>query len=454
MKSNDKPSAPGPAFWRRPTLGRRVFFRHAGAAVTGSFLLPGSPWQAIAGAQTSGGKARNVIFIMMAGAPSHVDTFDLKEGAWTISAMEPTTYGPLRWPRGLFPKLAEQIGSIAVVRSAMNYALVHGVMQNWIQIGRNPLSGLNKIAPHIGSVVSRELGDPNAIMPAFVSLNSGGGPGQGYLAPQQAPFYVTPSGGGLGNTTSSAGTTVFDRRYGLLLELDAETRALAEIGPVVKEFEQYNVNARMMMYNSAIDKVFTFDAAERARYGSTGFGNACIAARNLLRGDIGARFIQITVGGWDLHTSIYLGSGLNPTNANSTGRTFDAGLGTLLADLKSDGLLDSTLVFAMGEFGRTTGPLNSGNGRDHYFNQAILFAGAGIQGPKAIGATDSLGRSVVEPGWSMGREVYPEDVEATIYTALGIDYRKVYHDDPLGRGFYLVPDNQGFEYGPLRELWA
>lgn len=444
----------GTHFWRRPAIDRRVFFRHAGAAVAGSFFLPGRSLDTIAkGQSTPVGTAKNVIFVMMAGGPSHTDTFDLKEGAWTLPAMEPTSYGDIRWPRGLFPKLAEQMDSLAMVRSARSYALVHGLVQSWVQIGRNPLSGLSKIAPHIGSVVSRELGDPSSILPAFLSLNSGGGPGQGYLDPRHAPFYVTPGGGGLGNTASPVGAASFDRRYGLLLELDAETRALGEIGPSVKEMEQFNLSARTLMYNGDVDKVFTFDAAERARYGTSGFGNACITARNLLRSRLGTRFIQITVGGWDMHANVYTGNALNPAAATSTGRTFDAGLGTLIADLKNDGLLNETLIFCLGEFGRTVGPLNSGGGRDHFLTQSALMAGAGVKGRRAIGKTDGVGAVISDFGWSARREIRPEDFEATIYSALGIDWTKVYRDDPLNRGFALVPTNQDEEYKPIQELW-
>lgn len=451
-----KPRTPdsGTHFWRRPAMDRRVFFRHAGAAVAGSFFLPGRSLDTIAkGASTPVGTAKNVIFVMMAGGPSHADTFDFKEGAWTLPEMEPTSYGGIRWPRALLPTLAGQMDSLAMVRSARAYALVHGLVQTWVQIGRNPLSGLSKIAPHIGSVVSRELGDPNSILPAFLSLNSGGGPSQGYLEPRNAPFYVTPGGTGLGNTSSPVGATNFDRRYGLLLELDAETRAWGEIGPSVKEMEQFNLSARTLMYNGDVDKVFTFDTAERARYGSSTFGNACITARNLLRARLGTRFIQITSGGWDLHTNIYTGNALNPLSATSTGRTFDAGLGTLISDLKADGLLDETLILCLGEFGRTVGPLNSGGGRDHYFTQSALVAGAGVKGRRVVGTTDTVGAVITDFGWSANREIRPEDFEATIYSALGIDWTKVYHDDPLDRGFALVPTNQDEEYKPIHELW-
>jgi uncharacterized protein (DUF1501 family) len=203
-----------------------------------------------------------------------------------------------------------------------------------------------------------------------------------------------------------------------------------------------------------VDRVFVFDAAERARYGSTGLGNACITARNLIRSRLGARFIQITTGGWDMHSSIYTGGALNPTNASSTGRVFDNAIGTLLGDLKADGALEETLVVCLGEFGRTVGSLNNQGGRDHFLTQAALFAGAGVSGKKAIGKTDGTANVVVEPGWRFNREIYMEDIEATIYSALGIDWTKVYNDDPLNRGFSLVPTNQGLDFAPVHELWA
>ena len=449
--THELPFAP---FWRRPALDRRVFFRHLGAAVAGSFFLPGRSLETIARADAPvKGTARYVVFVNMAGAPSHVDTFDLKEGPWTLPEMEPTSYGGIRWPRGLLPRLAEHLDSIALIRSARTHAVVHGLMQTWIQIGRNPLSGLSKIAPHIGSVVARELGDPKSVLPPFISLNSGGGPNRGYLDPWTEPFYVSPAGRGLPNSTSPIGAAGFDRRYGLLLELDAEMRALEPIGPVVGEYEQFNLAARALMYNDDVTRVFTFSTEEQTRYGNTAFGRACLAARNLIRSGLGARFIQINVGGWDNHSGIYTGA-LNPSNANSLARTFDLAMGELLRDLKGDGALDRTLVVCMGEFGRTVGPLNSQNGRDHFPQHSVLLAGGGVKGGTVIGKTNETGAFTVDPGWSKKRDIRPEDIEATIYSALGIDYTKVYYDDPLGRGFALVPTNQEEEYGPVHELWG
>jgi hypothetical protein len=447
----------GVPFWRKPQLGRRMFFRHLGAAVGGYFLLPGRPMETIAkAAATPKGTAKNVIFILMAGAPSHSDTFDLKEGPWTPAAFKPTSYRTLRFPQGLFPNLANQIDSIALVRSVRAWAAVHGLSQTWVQLGRNPIQGaLARISPHIGSVVSMEMGpqdDARRVLPAFVSLNAGGNnPENGYFPPKHAPFYVNPNGGGLGNTTHRDGVARLDTRYGLLQQLDREMRETDALGPAPTEVASMNVNARKLMYNSDVDKIFNFAADERNRYGNTTFGNACITARNMLRSRLGTRFIQITIGGWDNHANIYA------ANANLSGqaRQFDNGLGTLMTDLRNDGLLDQTLILAMGEFGRTVGPLNGQNGRDHYLQQSVLFAGGGIQGGRAIGATDDRGAATVEPGWSRDRDIKNEDIEATIYSALGIDWTTVRYDDPFKRGFEYVPSASTQDlYGPIHELWG
>jgi uncharacterized protein DUF1501 len=443
----------GSFFWARPQLNRRMFFRHSASAVGGYFLLPSRPMETIARAAASPiGTAKNVIFVLMAGGPSHSDTFDLKEGAWTPSFMAPASYGDIRWPQGIMPRLADQLDNIALLRSTKSWAAVHELARTWVQIGRNPISGLARIAPHIGSVVSLELGaGRKATLPAFVSLNAASGPDQGYFTPEHAPFYISPGGGGLGNARHGDGQAAFDRRFALLQNIDAENRTGAsEIGPSLDEVASFNLSARKLMYNTDVDKVFTFDQDQRNLYGNTGFGNACITARNLLRANLGTRFIQITIGGWDMHSNIYTPN----AGLQNLARQFDNGLGALLSDLNQDGLLKETLVVAMGEFGRTVGAPNTQNGRDHFLQQAVLMAGAQIRGKRAIGSTDTAARATAEPGWSMNRDIRPEDIEATIYSALGIDWTTVRHDDPVGRGFEYVPSNQGVQYAPVHELWS
>jgi uncharacterized protein (DUF1501 family) len=112
------------------------------------------------------------------------------------------------------------------------------------------------------------------------------------------------------------------------------------------------------------------------------------------------------------------------------------------------------MVVMLGEFGRTVGPLTPGGGRDHFAQQFAFFAGGGVKGGTVIGKTDTTGADVAEFGWSRGRYVYMEDVEATIYSALGIDWTYIRHDDPLHRGFNYVPLSEEDYYGPVTELWG
>lgn len=446
----------GTRFWRGRQLGRRVFFRHMASAAGGYFLLPGGPMERVAhAAQGPKATADFCIFILMEGAPSHIDTFDLKVGAWTPAAFNAQTYNGVAWPQGLMPKLASEINNFALLRSVKPWATAHGLAQSWLQISRNPVSGQNRAAPHIGSIASLELGarTANRTLPGFMALNVASGQGQGYLPPEHAPFYVNPNGAALRNTTHFDTQAIFDRRYAMLADMDRGLRESPELGSAGQEIGKWNDGARRLMYNADVTRVFTFDNNERARYGNSNFGAACITARNLVRANLGTRFVQISVGGWDMHANIY-GGGLNAANANSLGRTFDAGLATLIADLKAEGLLERTLIVAMGEFGRTLGAVNAGNGRDHYQQQAALVAGAGVRGGRALGTTDERGARTEEPGWSRERDIRAEDIGATIYSALGIDWTTVRRDDPSGRGFEYVPSAKDDLYGPIHELWS
>src|SRR4029079_11776435 len=131
------------------------------------------------------GTAQNVIFVLLAGAPSHTDTFDFKN----VSGVTPTTFNATTvngtlWPMGILPKLGAMTSDFALVRSMRAHAVVHSLSQTWMQIGRNPTAALGNIAPNIGSIVAIEKEKerkPSQIFPSFLALNSGGGAGSGYL---------------------------------------------------------------------------------------------------------------------------------------------------------------------------------------------------------------------------------------------------------------------------------
>jgi uncharacterized protein (DUF1501 family) len=150
-----------------------------------------------------------------------------------------------------------------------------------------------------------------------------------------------------------------------------------------------------------------------------------------------------------MHSNIYAANQLP-----AKGKILDGAVSALLGDLKANGLLDSTLVVMVGEFGRTVGPLTGAQGRDHWLQQFAFFAGGGVKGGRVLGATDPTGGDTVDFGWSQNRYVYAEDIEATIYSAMGIDWTSVRHDDPLGRGFEYVPQTGAFQFAPINELFA
>ena len=146
--------------------------------------------------------AKNCIFILLTGAISPRDSWNLKVtsdlNASVVSRMNPTMINNVNWPVGIFPKLGQHLGDVALVRSMSAWALVHSLAQTWAQIGRNPAAALGNIAPNIGSVVAIEKDKnrkPGQVFPAFVALNSGGGVGNGYFPATYAPFRLNqPSG--------------------------------------------------------------------------------------------------------------------------------------------------------------------------------------------------------------------------------------------------------------------
>ena len=448
-------------FFNRPHITRRGFFEIAGAGVTASFLSVNKA-QACTDTTTqqvtTQNKAKNVIFILLAGAPSHTDTFDLKVlNGTTPAAFNPTMVNGVNWPMGILPKLGGQLGNMAIVRSMNAWALVHSLAQRWTQIGRNPAAALGDIAPNIGSVVAIEtakLRQSGQVFPSFLALNSPTGADQGYLPATYAPFRVTPSAAGIPNVTNSLGQTRYNTLFKRMHQIDDGLRVNSPLGTTVQDYDEFYASANQLMYNPTVQQAFSFSATDSARYGSTGFGNACLIAKQVLAANQGTRFIQITLGSWDMHQDIYGAQNPKGNNLFTMSPQLDNGVGALLADLQATGLFDSTLVVMGGEFGRTTGPVTAAGGRDHLLQQSVIFAGAGVTGGKIIGATNAAGSDTVDFGWSRQRYVKPEDVEATIYSAMGINWTTVRCDDPFHRGFEYVPFSDQNLYGPINELWS
>ena len=468
MKRNDCTcNADGSSLFSGEGFSRRHFLRIGGTALVASWFSDVYAPQLLYGATSASpslkNTARSVIFVFLSGGPSQVDMWDLKEGTWTPADFAPTSYGDVRWSQGLLPKMAEHLNKLAIIRTGMAWAAVHPLAQKWAQISRNPSGATGGFAPHIGAVVSLETQTrrtANDVLPGFIALGITSA-GAGYLSAKYAPFGVTPNAQGLPALSHPEGAARLDTRWSLLRATDS-VRADGSYGKDAADMASFYDQAKVLIDTPGINNVFSFTATERERYGSTGFGDSLIVARNLVASNRGARFVHVTNNGWDHHDNIY-NKGAN-FNLYTQCRTLDNALAPLLTDLATmpgaeagKTLLDETLVVVLGEFGRTVGPLKGtadAGGRDHYLRMSIAMAGGGVRGGTIIGKTDNLGDRAVEFGWSAGRDVRPEDITATIYSALGIDYTIVRPDDPLGRGFEYVPLAKDGTYKPVDELFG
>ena len=457
----------GTGFALGPGFSRRRFMQIAGTGLVASWfadvLDPKLLFaRSVASNASLRSTAKSCIFIFLPGAPSQIDTWDLKEGSWTPADFAPTTFlgGNIRFPQGLMPNTANHLDQLAIIRSGLAWAAVHTLGQAWIQIARNPGGATGSIAPHIGAVVSIESQvnrKASDVLPGFIALNSGTIPGSGYLAAKYAPFGVTTAATGLPTISHPDGAARFNDRWSLIHTID-QNRSSGALGKPSLDMNDFYDQSKALMDAPGINNLFSFTTDEHTRYGASSFGDSLIVARNLVSARRGTRFVQATLNGWDHHSSIY------DKNANQSLYTqcamFDPALGALLTDLKSmpgadagKTQFDETLVVIVAEFGRTVGVLNNQAGRDHFLRMSYVFAGGGIRGGRVLGATNTAGDQVADYGWSGNRDVRPEDVTSTIYSALGIDYTTVRHDDPLNRGFEYVPFAKDGVYGPIEDLW-
>jgi hypothetical protein len=454
---------------RAQGFSRRKFMQIAGTGLVASYFADVFSPRLLQGATTASNvslrnTAKNCIFIFLPGAPSNIDMWDLKEGAWTPSDFAPTSYdnNNVRFPQGLMPNTAAQLGKITFVRSGLSWAAVHTLGQAWAQIARNPGGATGSIAPHIGAVVALESQikrSPSDVLPGFIALNSTGIPSSGYLSASYAPFQVVPAATGLPTIAHPDGATRFSDRWSFLQQLDTN-RTSGVLGKSTLDMNDFYTQSKALMDAPNINATFSFTTADHTKYGATTFGDSLIVARNLVAAGKGTRFVQATLGGWDHHSGIYTPAANGVSSLYTQCAQFDPAYGALLADLQSmpgsvsgKTLLDETLVVVIAEFGRTVGVLNNQAGRDHNLRMSTVWAGGGVRGGNVIGKTDSTGGNVADFGWSANRDIRPEDVTSTIYSALGIDYTTVRHDDPLNRGFEYVPFAKDGTYKPIEELF-
>jgi hypothetical protein len=359
-------------------------------------------------------KATSVIMLWLAGGPATIDMWDLKPEAPEGIRGE---FKPISTSAAgvqiceLFPKLAKLMDRCALVRSLHHNIPEHNVGTLYMTTGNRPSPALDY--PALGSLASRLLTAPVGV-PSYVTFSGFRPPGPGYLGSAYSAFEVQgdPQQGKLRvqgvSLPDRFTTTDLANRDKLRNQFDAAFKALdqAELSGSLDKFHQQALD---ILRSDKTRKAFNLDEEKptvRDSYGRTPFGQSALAARRLI--EAGARFVTIGLGGWDTHIGNFrtLRGQLLPQ--------VDQTLAGLVADLDGRGLLDSTIVYCAGEFGRTP-TVNGGAGRDHWArSMAVFLAGGGIRRGHAHGNTDPYGMQPASDPCS------PDDVSATIFHCLGI----------------------------------
>jgi hypothetical protein len=367
-------------------------------------------------------RAKSVIQIWMWGGPSHLDTFDPKPGAGRdycgpLDKVIPTNVDGIEINAAL-PLLAKQADKYSIIRSMTHGSNAHETASYMVQTGRKPG---RLVYPSAGAVVSLFKGIDHGyegLAPPYVVLTETQGrfSEAGFLGQKYKPF---ATGGDPARTPFAVeGIVARDitderqlKRREFLHELDTLGKAMPEnaafAGSDRCENEAYD-----MMFGD-VRKLFDLTQEKdevREAYGRNTFGQSCLAARRLV--EQGVPYVTINYKGWDTHKQHF----------QSMARMLpelDQGFATLLQDLSDRGLLDSTIIWWGGEFGRTPRidwdpPWNGG--RSHYGKCfSAVLAGGGFKGGRVVGASDARGENVA------ARPVYPRDLIRSLYTLLGID---------------------------------
>jgi hypothetical protein len=396
-------------------------------------------------------RARSVIQIWMWGGPSHLDTFDPKPDAGydycgPFNKPISTNVGGIQICE-MLPLLAQHADKYSIIRSMTHGNNSHETASYIVQTGREPG---RQVYPGLGAVVSLFRGYDNGykgLAPPYIVLTEPQGrfSEAGFLGQRYKPFAT----GGDPNQKIFAvegivAQGISDQRQGNRRELLNMLDSLGEIMPEnsqSEKFEQSQNNAYEMMFGQN-RKIFDLSQEKeevRDRYGRNTFGQSCLMARRLV--EQGSPYVTINYKGWDTHKQHF-------ETMRRKLPEMDRGMTALLQDLAERGLLDSTIIWWTGEFGRSPkiqweSPWNGG--RSHYGKCfCSLVAGGGFKGGQVVGASNETGSEVAK------RPVFPEDLIGSIYELLGIDPDGPL-PNPLGLDIKVMPASKN-SGGRLKEI--
>lgn len=387
-------------------------------------------------------QADSCILIWMDGGPSHYETFDPKPEApaeirGEFGTIETKTPG-MRFSE-ILPKLANISDSLAIVRSIRHDQGNHGAGNHYMMTGAPPripvgCGAFVSFHPSLGSVVSHQLGAPHGI-PAYFSIpNMSRSGGPNFLGSRFAPFVVPDDPNSQSfrvrdvTLPTGLGDQRFSQRQLIRQQIDQMLRinheAAGDPTLAADEFFQQGLQLISSPEAQAAFDIHREPDSIRDNYGRHAFGQRALLARRLV--SAGVPFVTLYHGGWDHHSDIF-------SSFKTKVPPFEATIAALIEDLKEQGMLERTMVIALGEFGRTP-KVNSRGGRDHWSNaMSVMFAGGGTPGGQVIGATDRQGYAATE------RILSPENFVSTVYRKLGIDPEQILYT-PQGRPTHLVSD--------------
>ena len=378
-------------------------------------------------AAAPGGSTKSCILIWLDGGPSHLETFDLKPDApqEVRGPFKPiATNVPGIQIGEHFQRTAQLADKLAIVRSVTSTLGEHNFASHYLLTGYKPTPAL--VYPGLPAVMTH-VGGNSGSLPANIAIGRQNAmAGVGYLGDAAGAFVVEgdPSKPDfkVKDLTSPAGLAPdrLARRRQLRAAVDEFARASeASSQPRDPSFDQAYRLIASAQARAAFD-LSKESASLRAQYGRHQLGQSCLMARRLI--EAGTRFVTVTDRGWDTHEDLVLRLREGFTGG-SVGKIpkLDTAYAALLHDLSQRGLLDSTLVILMGEFGRTP-KLNPRGGRDHWPRAfSVVLAGGGVPGGQVVGKSDAHGERPAE------RPVTPSDLVRTVYHTLGVDPTRELH---------------------------
>jgi len=410
---------------------RRRFLEQAAKSLLGVSLVPAMSRAVSAAEAESTGKAKRLIYLFMSGGMTHLDTFDLKPGHPNQGATKPigTNVAGIAISEFL-PVLATEFDKIAVIRSMFTQTGDHEDGEYLMRTSYDQIA--TERHPSVGPWIQKFRGRQSKSLPDTVLIGAPPRhPGAGFLDPSFSPLPIGDPNRGLENTVPPAYITAesFEKRVDLIQQFDKKFRQKFKSRDL-QSYTDFYAEATSLLSSGEL-KAFDLNQEkkeDRDRYGRDAFGQGCLLARRLIESNV--RCVEVTCGGWDMHTSIY-NAGTLPSRAG----IMDRALGNLIKDLSKSGLLDETLIVLTTEFGRSP-QLNYNAGRDHHPAVfSTVLAGGGIRGGQLYGSSDSAGHAVDQDG------VSPADFNATIATALGLPLTKEIFS-PTGRPFKVAHDGK------------